>query len=337
MRTQTITFFETSGWQKIYLKQRLSQHKLNFFSDPISLKALNKIKDTTILAVFVGSSVTAEVINALPNLKFIVTLSTGYDHIDLTACKQRKIQVANVPYYGEHTVAEHAFALLLSISRKIHQSYERTNRGNFSFEGLQGFDLKGKTMGVIGTGHIGEHVIRMAKGFELKVLAFDVHPNKRLARKMGFQYVSLETLLRQSDIITLHVPYLKATHHMLNAAKFKLIKKGAVLINTARGGLIDTSAMVKALQSGKLKAVGLDVLEDEKDIKEEMEFLSPKFTPQNMRLTIENHYLMHSEDAVITPHNAFNTKEAIERILDTTIGNIDLYCRGKKLINRVNL
>ena len=293
--------------------------------------------DATVLVVFVGSEVNRATLKSLPRLKFITTMSTGFDHIDLAACRQRGIPVTNVPYYGENTVAEHAMALLLSISRNIHKGYERTNRGQFDFTGLMGFDLKDKTIGIIGTGHIGQHLIRMAKGFDMKVIAYDAFPNKALAKESSFKYMGLTELLKQADIVSLHLPYLKATHHLLNAARFKIMKRGAVLINTARGGLVDTKAMVQALQSGQLSAVGLDVLEDEKYIKEEVEMLSPKFKSEDMRTTIENHMLMHSDNAVITPHMAFNSKEAIIRILDTTVGNIKSFIGSKSLANRVDL
>ena len=337
MAKNKIVFFETSGWQQEYLQSKLKQYQPVFFDCNIDRKCLLKIKDATVLVVFVGSEVNRATLKSLPRLKFITTMSTGFDHIDLAACRQRGIPVTNVPYYGENTVAEHAMALLLSISRNIHKGYERTNRGQFDFTGLMGFDLKDKTIGIIGTGHIGQHLIRMAKGFDMKVIAYDAFPNKALAKESSFKYMGLTELLKQADIVSLHLPYLKATHHLLNAARFKIMKRGAVLINTARGGLVDTKAMVQALQSGQLSAVGLDVLEDEKYIKEEVEMLSPKFKSEDMRTTIENHMLMHSDNAVITPHMAFNSKEAIIRILDTTVGNIKSFIGSKSLANRVDL
>jgi D-lactate dehydrogenase len=330
-----ITFFETTLEQEQYLKARLKKHSLRFFRTKIDSKSLKLVKDTEVLGVFIGSTVDAEVLKVLPKLKLIVTMSTGYDHIDLIACKKRKIVVANVPFYGENTVAEHAFALLLSISRKIHQSYLRTSHGNFSNDGLQGFDLKGKTIGVIGTGHIGRHVIRMAKGFDMNILAFDMYPDKAWAKKQGISYVTLSTLLKKSDIVTLHVPYMKATHHLLNKKNIALMKKGAVLINTARGGLVDTVAMVKALQQGKLQALGLDVFEGEQQIKEEAQLLTKDFTREDLIINIENHVLMHSDKVVLTPHNSFNSKEALERILAATVENIEQFIGKKKVNNQV--
>jgi len=334
-RKLKIVFFETEGWQKKYLQRMLKKHQLTFFADDIDDKKLALVRDINVLAVFVGSLVSKSVMTALPKLQLITTMSTGFDHIDLKEVSKRKIKVTNVPFYGENTVAEHAMALLLSIAHKIHQSYERTNRGRFNFDGLTGFDLKGKTIGVIGTGHIGQHLIKMARGFDMKVIAYDKYPDKSVAKKQGFEYVPLGQLLRQADVISLHLPYMPSTHHLLNANNMKSIKKGAVLINTARGGLIDTKAMVAMLRSGRLSAVGLDVLEGEKDVKEEVEMLSKKWKAQDMRITIENHFLMHSENAIVTPHTAFNSKEAITRILDTTIENIESFAGNKKLQNQV--
>jgi len=330
-----ITFFETTSEQEKYLKAKLKKHSLRFFRNRLDTQSLKQIKDTEALGVFIGSKIDQVVLHSLPKLKLVLTLSTGFDHIDLLACKKSRIVVANVPSYGENTVAEHAFALLLSISRKIHQSYVRTSQGDFSLAGLQGFDLAGKTIGVIGTGHIGRHMIRLAQGFEMKVIAFDVYPDKAWAKKQKVQYLSLLQLLKRSDIVTLHIPYMKATHHLLNKQNMAVMKKGAVLINTARGGLIDTAAMVRALQSGRLQALGLDVLEGEQQIKEEAELLAKDFTRADLAVNMENHILMHSDKVVLTPHNSFNSREALERILDTTVENIEQFAGKRKLQNQI--
>jgi D-lactate dehydrogenase len=236
--------------------------------------------------------------------------------------------VANVPHYGENTVAEHTFALILALSRKVHQAYVRTIRGDFSFTGLQGFDLKGKTLGVIGTGRIGLHVIRMAKGFGMEVLAHDKFKNTLMAETLGFDYAGLEDLLKRSDIVTLHAPYMPETHHMINKGNIGLIKKGALLINTARGGLVETEALTRALDQGRLAGAGLDVLEGEELIKEENQILSGSFPADKMRTLLQNHILLHRENVVITPHIAFNSREALFRILQTTVDNIRAFQRG---------
>lgn len=338
-----IAFFEIEAWEEEYLKKALKGFKLYFFSDVLSQKDLKEIKDINILSPFIYSKVTKDVMVDLPELKLITTRSTGFDHIDLKAAAKAKIKVANVPTYGANTVAEHTFALILSLSRKIHQSYERTSRGNFSLDGLRGFDLRGKTIGIVGTGNIGQHAIRMAKGFGMEVLAFDVKRNSKLAKRLGFKYATLDNLLKKSDIISLHAPYNKSTHHMINRRNIKLVKQGSMIINTARGGLIDTTALVDGLRSGRLAGIGLDVLEEEKYIlKEEAELLSPHFAGQSetgiteyLQTIVEGHMLLVSDKVIVTPHNAFNSQEALERILDTTIENIKSCCAGKKVKNLV--
>jgi len=340
-----VAFFEVEPWEKEYLKKALRGFKLYFFDNVIDEKSIKYIKDIDILSPFIYSKVSKAVMEKLLKLKLITTRSTGFDHIDLKVAKKAKIKVTNVPTYGANTVAEHTFALILSLSRKIHQSYERTSRGNFSLDGLRGFDLRGKTIGIVGTGHIGQHVIRMAKGFGMHVLAYDVKRDAKLAKKLGFKYVTLEALLKRSNIISLHAPYNKATHHLINRKNIKLIKQGAMIINTARGGLIDTTALVDGLRSGKLAGIGLDVLEEEKYIlKEEAELLSPNFVNKSkdnindyLQTIVEGHMLLISDKVIVTPHNAFNSQEALERILDTTIENVKAMNSKKKLVNEVKI
>ena len=324
-----ITFFETEVWEEEYIKERLKNHKVAFIKDSLNLKTVELAKNAEIISVFVYSEINKNILAKLPNLKAIATRSTGFDHIDLRECRKRKIIVSNVPTYGENTVAEHTFALILALSRKIHKSYERTIRGNFSLDGLRGFDLKGKTIGIIGLGHIGEHVARIAKGFEMNILSVDRHKNQKLAKKLGLKYTSLNTLLKSSDIVTLHIPYNKSTHHLINEKTIKLMKKDSIIINTSRGGIIDTGALVKALASKHLVGAGLDVLEEESLIKEEAQLLSKNFPKEKLQNLIENHMLLTFDNVIITPHNAFNSKEALQRILDTTIENIKCISKGK--------
>jgi D-lactate dehydrogenase len=204
----------------------------------------------------------------------------------------------------------------------------------FTFEGLQGFDLKGKVLGVIGAGHIGLHVIKIARGFSMKVLAYDVRQSQLLADVLGFEYVSLEELLRKSEIISIHCPYSSKTHHLLNRQNIDWIRPGTILINTARGGIVQTEALLYALDQGILAGAGLDVLEGEKMVREEKEILSGNYTPEELRILIANHLLMNRENVVITPHLAFNSREAVMRILDTTCENISGFLKGE-LTNRV--
>ena len=332
MAGKTITFSLTEPWEEEQLKKIFKNHKLLFFPATIdSTINIDKIKNAEILSVFVDSTIDKKVLDQMPKLKFIATRSTGFDHIDLKECAKRKITVSNVPSYGENTVAEHTFALILNISRRIFDSVERTRKGAFEYEGLRGFDLKGKTIGVLGTGRIGMHVIQIAKGFEMNVVAYDLYPNKEMEKKLGFRYLkTVNAVLSASDVVTLHTPYTKETHHLISLKNLSKIKKGCVLINTARGKLVETAALIKGLQQRIISAAGLDVLEEEAFLKEERQLLSKEFAKKyDLKTVLEEHVLTEHPNVFITPHNAFNSKEAIQRILNATIENIDGFLKGK--------
>lgn len=325
-----IVFFEVEDWQKDYLEKKLSGNELSFFAEPLSLDNINSATDCHIISPFIYSQIKKDILEKLPSLKMIATRSTGFDHIDIQAAKENKIAVCNVPFYGENTVAEHTFALILALSRKLVDSVQRARMGDFTLDGLRGFDLKDKTLGIVGMGHIGLHVARIAKGFEMKVLAYDPKEDKKTAKKIGFEYETLEALLAKSDIITLHAPDNKETHHLINSENISLIKRGAYLINTARGGLIETQSLLKALSDGILAGAGLDVLEEECFVKEEAQLLSKEFPKTcDLKTVLQNHILLQQKNVIITPHNAFNSNEALMRILDTTIENINGFIAGK--------
>lgn len=330
-----IAFFEIKGWERPLLRRSLKEHSLEFFQGPLNPKDLSQIKNFDVISVFIYSPVTDAVIQQMPNLKVVATRSTGFDHIDLEACEKRGIQVCNVPFYGENTVAEHTVALILALSRNVHKAYTKTVRRDFSIDGLKGFDLKGKTLGVIGGGSIGMNVIKIAKGFDLNVLTYDIQHNHLLAEVLGFRYVSLDELLRKSDIISLNVPHNEHTHHLINKETIKKIKKGAILINTARGGVVDTEAIIEALDRKILAGVGLDVLEGEEMIKEEKQLLYDPQKQETLGNVVKNHILLGKENVVFTPHIAFYSQEALERILETTVENIQNILNGK-LQNIVN-
>ncbi len=330
-----IGFFELKKKEKKYIKEHFKEDDVVFVEGHLDEGNVHLVSDREVLGVFVYSKITGELLDKMPNLKFIATFSTGFDHIDLEECRKRGIKVSNVPFYGENTVAEHAMALLLCISRRIIESYDRVRQGNFEVDGICGFDLKGKTIGIIGGGHIGMHVVRMAKGFEMNVLVYDLHENKELEEKMGFRYVDINYLLENSDIISLHVPYNKYTHHLINKGNIYKMKKGVVLINTSRGGVIETDALVEALEKKHVAWAGLDVLEGECEIKEERQLLSKHFENTcDFKLIAENHILINLPNVIVTPHNAFNSKEALTRILDTSIKNIKMFLDGK-WVNKV--
>ncbi len=206
---------------------------------------------------------------------------------------------------------------------------------DFSTEGLRGFDLKGKTLGVVGAGAIGMHVIRIGKGFGMDVLAFDARPQQLLAEVLGYRYVSLNELLSTSDVISLHVPLIPETHHLINHETIKQIKHGAILINTARGAIVETSALVSALNSGIIAGAGLDVLEGEETIKEEAQLLAESIPVEKLRTMVQNYALLHRDNVIITPHIGFYSIEAEERIMETTVDNIRKF-RESHPINVVN-
>ncbi len=332
-----VAFFELEGWEPPIIESKLSAEGfeiLRMEKDPINESELEKIKDAEILSVFIYSKVTPKVIDSLPNLKLITTRSTGFDHIDVNYAKQKGILVCNVPNYGMETVAEYALLLILALLRKLKPTIDKTSRGIFDRNGLRGHDLYGKTVGVVGTGKIGAHLIKLLSPFEVEILAYDVYPKKELEEKYKVKYVSLEELLKNSDVVSLHVPYLPSTHHLINMQNIKLMKRGSFLVNTSRGSVVETEAVVWALKEGILAGAALDTFEGEEVwIKEEALILaSPQEAPpelknpQLLKTAIENFYLMSAfNNVILTPHNAYNTHEAIMRILNTTIENITLF------------
>ena len=325
-----ILYLYKEKWEKEYIGSQ--QLTVNIqFAERLKEVSEEDLKKAEALSVFVSHPVSKEILEKMPNLKLIATRSTGFDHIDVTAAKEKSIQVVYVPSYGENTVAEFAFALLLALSRKIPEAHEQvTKTGSFDQSKLGGFDLKDKIIGIVGTGRIGTHAIKMAKGFDMKVVACDPFPKQNLDKELGFQYVGFEELLGLSDVISLHASLSDNTHHMINEESIKHIKSGAVLINTARGGLVQTPALVKALEEGILSAAGLDVLEEEGDMVDETNlFDNPHPKLEELKNVLANHYLINHPRVIVTPHIAFNTKEAVKRILDTTIENIKSFASGE--------
>lgn len=327
-----ITIFDLEDWERASFESLADEHEIRLLSEPLSLQNAAAHREAEVVSGFVYSSFSPAVMQQLKSLKLIATRSTGFDHIPLDTCRARKITVCNVPTYGSNTVAEHVFGLLLVISHKLEQAIDRTRKGDFSPKGLQGFDLFLKTMGVIGTGGIGLETIRIAKGFGMEVLASDIQPDEEAARRLDFHYVSMEELLARSDIISLHVPANEKTRHLISHNEFEKMKDGAVLINTARGDVVDTRALVRALAEQKLSAAGLDVLEEEPVIREEAELLRSVYEErEDLNTLLANHVLVHMRNVVVTPHSAFNTREAVQRILDVTIENIRTFAKGQPI------
>lgn len=319
---------EVTGDEQTYLASALRSVTPEFSDQPLLSTSTDLPAEAEIISIFIRSRINEETLAMLPKLRHVATRSTGFDHIDLEACTRRGISVSNVPHYGENTVAEHTFGLILTLSRKIHQAYQRTVAGNFALDGLQGFDLKGKTLGVVGVGNIGLHVIRIARGFGMEVLGYDLREQPMLAEVLGFRYVSLDELMSQSDVITLHSPDTASTHHLINRERLSQVKRGALLINTARGGVVDTDALLWALDEGILGGAGLDVIEGEELLGEELRVLNTPGLPETLRSVVLGYALLHRPNVVFTPHIAFDSKEALERILQTTVENIEAFAAG---------
>lgn len=291
-------------------------------SEPLTIQRASAARNADGIGVFVQSRVTREILDQLPNLRIIAAMSTGFDNIDLEACRARNIAVCNVPSYGDNTVAEYAFGLMLALTRKFRPTFRQVEQGEFSREGLRGTDLKGKTLGLIGTGRIGSHLARLAWAAGMTVVAYDPHPKPNLTEQYGVNFLNLEEVLRQSDIVSLHVPYTKSTHHLINAERLALFKHTAFLINTSRGKVVDTMAVSDALRDGRLGGVALDTFEGEQVWIEEEFLKRDDVAAIALREAMESFSILHSDHTILTPHNAYNTVEALGRILTTSIDNI---------------
>lgn len=325
-----IEVFEAEPRDREAFAALASSSDLVFHEAPMTVANAAASADAVVVSTFIYSELTRETLAQLPALRFIATRSTGLDHIDLPACAERGVRVANVPTYGANTVAEHVFALLLSISHRMPEALDRARHGRFSPEGLEGFDLAGRTMGVVGVGAIGRHVVRIAQGFGMQVLGFDSAPDPELAGCLGFEFVSLHDLLTRSDVVTLHAPALPGGAPLLDKAAFAEMKTGAVLINTARGSLVDSRALVAALESGKVAGAGLDVLSEEPLIREEAELIvSGRCEVTDVSGLLADHVLLRSPNVLVTPHSGFNTREAVRRIAETSVANIQAYLDGR--------
>lgn len=327
----SIVFAEARPWERALFDALPCDQgwDCSLIGSPASEMPQQQRGSVQVLSCFLRSRVTAEFLDTCPHLRLISTRSTGVDHIDLDACAARGVTVCNVPQYGENTVAEHTFGLILALSRNIWQAVDRMKRGDARIEGLLGFDLSGRTLGVIGAGRIGLHVIRIARAMNMRALAFDARPQPLIGEVMGFCYVDLETLLAESDVVSVHVPLLPATFHLLDAARLAMMKPSAVLVNTSRGGVVDSKALLEALNSGALAGAALDVLEAEDVISEDDVLLrDPEASVDTLRLAVEAYQLMHHPRVLVTAHIGFYSREALKRILDTTVDNIRGFLSG---------
>lgn len=332
-----IIFYEATDTDQQQLSEFLKQtdHYWEFKRDTLQHGVINP--EAEVLSVNIHSTVTRELLDKMPKLKLIATRSTEFEHIDMDYAKQRSIAVVNVPNYGENTVAEHAFALLLALARFLPQITAKVRQGRFRSDDFLGFDLAGRTMGVIGVGRIGRHVAEIAKGFKMNVLAHDPKPDTVAAQALDIEYVELDELLRRSDIVSLHAELNPSTYHIINAATIEKMKKGSVLINTANGQLVETRALLEALLADHLSGAGLDTMEGEHLLHSEelVRAVSENATaPTTYTQIAEMQALLRLNNVVITPHSGSNTKEAISRINQITSENIMSFWYGD-IPNRV--
>jgi len=332
LKNKKIAVFQISGWQADYMDKKLKKNNISpiLLNSGIDKGRIKNPEEFEAISVFIGPKIDKSVIDQFKNLKLITTRSTGFDHIDLKECRRRKILISNVPFYGENTVAEHAFALILALSRRIIEANQRVRQGGFSPNGLTGFDLKGKTLGIVGVGHIGQHMARYGYAFGMKVLGVTRLAHPKLEKRLHYRRVNLETCLQESDIVTIHVPLTPQTHHLINLQNIKLMKRGSYLINTARGPIVESEAILWALNHDILAGAGLDVLEEEEIIDDPKALFDQYVSRDDLAELVTAHLLRERPNVIITPHNAFNTHEAIERILATTAANIKAFLKGNK-------
>ncbi len=326
-----VTLFSSKNYDRQFFTAANGQHghTLKFLSPHLDQHTAMLATGSDVVCAFVNDTLSAPVLDTLASLgvRHVALRCAGYNNVDLEAAGRNGILVSRVPAYSPHAVAEHTVALLLDLNRKVHRAHTRVREGNFSLDGLLGFDLHGRTAGIIGTGRIGINVIRILRGFGCEVLAYDPHPQAE-CRDLGARYVSLEELFAASDIISIHCPLTPESHHLINAAALEQMKPGVMLINTSRGAVVDSKALVAGLKSGKIGYLGLDVYEEEGDLF--FEDLSDTVIQDDVfaRLTT-------FPNVIITGHQGFFTREALGNIAETTLSNIDEFATRGECTNAV--
>jgi D-lactate dehydrogenase len=325
-----IAFFSTQPYDKEYFERYNTQHEILFFEARLNEQTVNLANGCDAVCAFVNDQLNAAVLNALKEIgiKIIAQRCAGFNNVDVATATKNNIAVVRVPAYSPHAVAEHALALIMTLNRKTHKAYNRVREGNFSLDRLTGFDIYGKTVGVIGTGKIGECFARIMQGLGCKVVAFDISVNKEL-EALGIQYLKLQEVLQLSDILSLHCPLTEQTKHLINNDTLTMMKDGAMLINTSRGALVDTKAVITALKNGKLSYLGLDVYEQEEKL---------FFHDLNQNVITDDVLvrLLGFPNVLITSHQGFLTDEALTQIAIVTLQNITDFEEHKLLINQVS-
>ena len=327
-----IAVFDTHHYDREALDEanRGRRHELSFFEPRLTRETATMAEGFGAVCSFVNDELNAEALAALRRVGvgLVALRSAGFNHVDLAAAERLGMRVVRVPAYSPHAVAEHAAALVLALNRKIHRAYARVREGNFSLEGLVGFDLHGKAVGLLGTGQIGAVAARIFHGFGCRLLAFDIRPDARLASELGVRYAPLEEIYERADILSLHVPLTPETHHLVNAAALARMKRGVMIVNTGRGALIDTKALIVALKTGHVGAAALDVYEEEEGVF--FRDLSGRVLEDDVLAR-----LLTFPNVLITSHQGFLTREALAAIAATTLDSADAYERGEPLRNEV--
>ena len=306
-------------------------HDLTFLEPRLTRDTASLAAGFTAVCSFVNDRVDAAALGTLREggSRLIALRSAGYNHVDLAEAGRLGLIVVRVPQYSPHAVAEHTVALILSLNRKIHRAYNRVRENNFSLDGLVGFDLFGKVCGIVGTGRIGGVLARILHGFGCQLLGFDLAPNQALASELGVRYTDIATIYREADVISLHLPLTPASRHLIDAAAFAQMKPGVLLINTGRGALVDSRALIDALKRGQVGAAGLDVYEEEEGIF--FRNLSDQVLQDDVLAR-----LLTFPNVLVTSHQAFLTREALANIAETTLANVQAFERGERMINEVS-
>lgn len=327
-----VAFFDTRAYDRAAFQQANAEfgHDLTFFEPRLTRDTARLAGDHQVVCSFVNDRLDRPALEVLHRLsvRLIALRSAGYNHVDLDAAAELGLPVVRVPEYSPYAVAEHTVALLLALNRKIHRAYARVRDWNFALDGLVGFDLHGKTVGLVGTGRIGRAAAAIFHGFGCRVLAFDPQPDPALSAQLGVQYVELDALYRESDVISLHVPLTPATHHLIDEAALARMKPGVVLLNTGRGALIDSRALIAALKRGQIGGAGLDVYEEEEGV---------FFTDLSNQVLQDDVLarLLTFPNVLVTAHQGFLTREALANIAQVTLENVATFARGERLPNQI--
>ena len=331
MEKTRIIFFDIKDYDREFFEKygKNYNYEMSFFKSRLSLENVHLTKGYDVVCAFTNDDIGKETIDAMAEngVRLLAMRCAGFNNVSLKDIHNR-FKVVRVPAYSPHAIAEYTVGLILAVNRKINKAYVRTREGNFSINGLMGVDLYGKTAGIIGTGKIGQILIKILKGFDMKVIAYDLFPNQKVAEELGFEYVSLDELYANSDIISLNCPLTKDTQYMINRRSMLKMKDGVILVNTGRGQLIDSADLVEALKDKKIGAVALDVYEEEENY----------FFEDKSNQVIEDDILgrlLSFYNVLITSHQAYFTKEAVEAITVTTLNNIKDFVEGKPLVNEV--